>query len=292
MSAGLMEPSVEAAPGRRLARPRLRGLDPALTVAGATCALIVLLALLAPLIAPYNPDATNILQRSLGPSSQHLFGTDSLGRDIFSRVLYGAQVSLFGPFCVVVLAVGLGTSLAIASVWIGGQFDAIISRALDILFAFPGLLIAVIAVAVFGAGMVAPILALAVAYTPYIARVVKSVALRERNMAYIDTCSMMGYSGMRICVRHLLPNVRGMIVAQATIAFASAIVDLAAISFLGLGAQPPSSQWGLMVQDGGNELLNGQIEQVMAAGGAIVLTVIAFNVLGERLSARAATRSR
>lgn len=292
MSSGLMGPSVAAAPGRRFARARLRGLDPVVAAAGAICALIVLVAILGPVIAPDNPDVTDILHRSLGPSSQHLFGTDSLGRDIFSRLLYGARATLFGPFCVVVLAIGLGTALAIASVWIGGRFDAIVSRALDILFAFPSLLIAVIAVAIFGPGMVAPVLALGVAYTPYGARVVKSVALRERNMPYIDSCSMLGYSGLRICIRHLLPNVRGMIIAQATIGFASAIADIAAISFLGLGAQPPSSQWGLMVQDGANELLNGAMQQSMAAGGAIVLTVIAFNVLGQRLSVLSSTRSR
>jgi peptide/nickel transport system permease protein len=131
-----------------------------------------------------------------------------------------------------------------------------------------------------------------VAYTPYIARVVRSVALRERNMPYVDACSMLGYSGLSICVRHVLPNVRRMVLAQATISFASAIADLSAIAFLGLGAQPPSSQWGVMVQSGSNELLNGAIQQSMAAGGTIVVTVIAFNLLGERLSARSAERSR
>ena len=128
-------------------------------------------------------------------------------------------------------------------------------------------------------------LALSIAYVPYVARVVRSVALRERHMAYIDACRSLGYSDWRICARHIFPNVRLMVGAQATISFASALMDLAAISFIGLGVQPPASDWGLMVNDGSSALLNNHPMETLAAGGAIVLTVVAFNVLGDRLSA-------
>ena len=271
------------APRLNLARYLPR--DKLLIATGAVCVALVLAAVLAPVLAPYDPTQTDILNQNLGPSGAHLLGTDALGRDIFSRLLYGARLSLLGPALVTLIAATAGTTLAIASVWVGGAFDRIVSRGLDVLFAFPGLIVAVLAVAIFGPGLLAPVLALSIAYVPYVARVVRSVALRERHMAYIDACRSLGYSGWRICARHIFPNVRLMVGAQATISFASALMDLAAISFIGLGVQPPASDWGLMVNDGSSALLNNHPMETLAAGGAIVLTVVAFNVLGDRLSA-------
>jgi len=274
------------------ARMRVRGGDALLFVGVAILLGVVAVAVFAPLLAPYEPNQTDILHASLPPSSSHLLGTDELGRDIFSRLLYGARLSLLGPAIITVLAIVAGTATAIYSVWIGGRFDSVVSRVLDILFAFPALLIAIVAVSIFGAGFVAPVIALSIAYLPYVARVVRSVALRERNLAYIDSCRLMGYSGLRICGRHIFPNVRGMVAAQATIAFASALVDLAALSFIGLGTQPPTADWGSMVGEGSTELLNSHPAQSLAAGGAIVLTVVAVNLVGERLSTRAARTAR
>lgn len=279
-------PSVGAMPRRRWTE------DPVLTIAVAVAVLIVGAAVLAPLIAPYAYTRTDILQASQSPSSAHLLGTDALGRDIFSRVLMAARLSLLAPAAIMLLAMALGVVTAIGSVWAGGRVDQSVSRALDVLFAFPSLLIAILAASIFGPGMTAPIFALAIAYTPYVARVVRSVALRERNLAYVDACRLMGYSGLRICARHILPNVKGMVAAQATIIFASALVDLAALSFIGLGAQAPTVDWGRMVSDGSAELLNNAPQQSLAAGAAIVLTVVVFNVLGERLSVRAARTRR
>lgn len=274
--------------GRTLPRPALARLVPrdrVLLVAAAVCLALVMVVVLAPVIAPYNPNQTDILNPNLGPSAGHLLGTDALGRDIFSRLLYGGRLSLLGPALVTVLATTVGTALAITAVWIGGPFDRAVSRLLDVLFAFPGLIFAVLAVAIFGQGLVAPVLALSVAYVPYVARVVRSVALRERHLAYIDACRSLGYSGWRICTRHIFPNVRLMVGAQAPISFASALMDLAALSFIGLGVQPPSSDWGLMVSDGSSALLNNHPAETIAAGSAVVLTIVAFNVLGDRLSA-------
>ena len=259
--------------------------DGVLLAAGGTCVVLVALALLAPVLSQYDPSQTDILNQNLGPSGAHLLGTDAVGRDILARLLYGARLSLLGPAIVVLLCLSVGTGLSIASVWIGGVFDRLLSRILDVLFAFPSLLVAILAVALFGQGLVAPVIALSVAYIPYVARVVRSVALRERHLAYVDAGRAIGYSGWRICSRHILPNVQLMIAAQATIVFASALMDLAAISFLGLGVQPPASDWGLMVSDGTSALLNHHAVETLAAGGAIVVTVVAFNVLGERLSA-------
>lgn len=273
------DPAAAAGPPRRV--------DRSLAALGAVLAVLVLAAVLAPLIAPYPPDQGNILIANAPPSSAHLLGTDALGRDILSRLIYGARLSLLGPALIIVVATTAGVALAISAVWIGGWYDLVVGRILDLLFAIPGLLVAVIAVAVLGTGLVAPVVALSLAYTPYIARVLRSVALRERHLAYIESCQLVGYSGWAICLRHLLPNVMPLIRAQATLAFGSALVDLAAISYLGLGVQPPTAEWGIMVSNGQASLLNGYPMESISAGVLIVATVVLVNLAGERLAARA-----
>jgi peptide/nickel transport system permease protein len=270
-----------------VAAPRDRRLDPTLIVLGAILIALVLAAALAPLIAPYPPDQGNILIANASPSSAHLLGTDAVGRDILSRLIYGARLSLLGPALIIAIATTLGVALAISAVWIGGWYDLVVGRILDLLFAIPGLLVAIIAVAVLGVGLLAPVLALSLAYTPYIARVLRSVALRERHLAYVESCQLVGYSGWAICRRHLLPNVMPLIRAQATLAFGSALVDLAAISYLGLGVQPPTPEWGVMVSDGQASLLNGYPMESISAGVLIVIVVVLVNLFGERLAARA-----
>jgi peptide/nickel transport system permease protein len=159
----------------------------------------------------------------------------------------------------------------------------VISSALNILFAFPAILLAVLATAVFGAGLTAAALALAVAYTPYVARVLRGAALRERNRPYVAALEVQGASATAICLRHLLPNLGSLIVAQATILFGYAMVDLAAISFLGLGVQPPAANWGVMIAENQQGIPQGYPLPALVAGSAIVLVVIAVNLLGERL---------
>lgn len=261
--------------------------DRGVYLAGAVCGLLVVAALFAPLLAPYHADSIDIYSINQGPSATHLLGTDSLGRDIFSRLLVGARLSLLGPALVTLVATSLGVAIAVAAAWRGGWLSRIAFRVLDVLFAFPSLLFAVLAVVALGTGLVAPVLALAVAYTPYIARIVHSVALRERQLPYIEACQLAGFSSWRTSVRHLLRNIRLFVIAQATITFGYALLDLAAISFIGLGVQPPTADWGLMVSDGASALVNGQPQESLSAGLAIVITVVAFNILGERVSARA-----
>lgn len=262
----------------------IRGIDPVSAACAVFIIVITVVALLAPVIAPYNPDALNILARFQGPSAQHLLGTDSLGRDLLSRLIYGARLSLLGPFLIIVLATISGTFLAIVSAWVGGLFDNIVSRILDILFAFPGLILAVLAVALFGAGLIAPVIALSIAYLPYIARVLRSGAMRERALPYIDACYAEGLPTRTIAIRHLLPNIMPLVLVQATLSFGYALVDLAAISYLGLGVQPPASEWGLMVANGQSSILSGHPQESLLAGLMIVLTVVAFNLLGDRLA--------
>jgi peptide/nickel transport system permease protein len=251
------------------------------------CILIALMGIFGPLIAPYPPNAINVLAANQGPSIHHLLGTDPLGRDIFSRVLAGARISLLGPAIVTVISSVVGTTLAITGAWRGGRTDELLARGLDILFAFPGLLIAVLAVAVFGPGLVAPALALSIAYTPYIARIVHAVAVRERHLPYVESCQLMGYSPWRTCSRHLLRNVQILVAAQAALTFGYALLDLSGLSFIGLGVQPPASDWGLMVSDGAVGILNGAPQEAFAAGTMIVITVVSLNVLGETFIRRA-----
>jgi len=250
--------------------------------------VVVLGALLAPIIAPYDPTIGSVTQRYQGMSAEHWFGTDQAGRDIFSRLVWGARSSLTGPLIVVVITAIFGTTIALTAVWFGGFVDSALSRVLDLLFAFPNLLLAMLAIAVFGPSLTTAALALAVAYIPYSARVVRSMAMRERNLPYIRSPELQGIPGAVITVRHLLPNVAPLIVTGATINFGFAMIELAALSFLGLGVQPPEADWGLMVSNGQQSLLNGYPAESVLAGLSIVITVAAVGYVGERLGGRAA----
>ncbi|MFJ3803423.1 ABC transporter permease [Streptomyces sp. NPDC090088] len=264
----------------------LRGASPSVKVLTALATLLVALALFAPVLATHQPDAVNMADASRDPSAGHWLGTDALGRDLYSRLLYGARISLLGPALVIAGATAGGVALALLCAWRGGRLDRIVSRINDILFAFPGLLLAVLAVAVLGSGLTAPVVALAIAYLPYMARIVRGVAVRERRLPYIAALEAAGMSAWRINLRHLLPNLAPFVVAQATAAFGSALIDLAGVSFLGLGVQPPTSDWGLMVSEGQSSLLAGAPGQSLMAGGLIVLTVVVFNLLGDTMIAR------
>lgn len=263
---------------------RRLSLDPLTVVAGTICIALIVLAVVGPLLAPYPPAQTDILAASQGPSAAHLLGTDALGRDILSRLLTGARLSFAGPGMIVVASTAVGTTIAIASAWYGGVFDKTVARVLDVMFSIPGILVAVLAGAVVGAGFWAPVVSLSIVYIPYVARVVRSAAVRERHLAYVEACLLAGMRPRRVCTHHILRNVAPIALAQATIAFAAALMDFAAISFLGLGVQPPVAEWGLMVSDGRSELLDGAPQQSLSAGVMVVLTVVAFNVLGERTS--------
>lgn len=270
----------------RLLRASTRGLR-GTGVVGWVCVAIILIAALVgvfgSLLAPYDPNAVNLSDAFVGATGGHLLGFDGNGRDLLSRMLVGARTSMLGPLAVVTFSVLLGTALAVATAWIGGWFDTIVSAVLDVLFAFPGILLAVLAAAVFGASLGAAATALAIAYTPYVARVLRGAALRERAQQYVAALEVQGFSGMAICLRHLVPNILKLIVAQATVLFGYAMVDLAAISFIGLGVQPPQPDWGVMVAEGENGVLQGYPAESLAAGLAIMVVVIAVNLLGERL---------
>ncbi len=259
------------------------------------CAVVigiaVLMAVFGPLLAPHDPNTASLADAFVGPGPGHLLGFDGQGRDLLSRLLTGARTSMAGPSLVVAGSVAAGTTLAIAAAWAGGWIDSVISAGLDILFAFPAIVLAILAAATFGTGLLAPALALAIAYTPYIARVLRGAALRERAREYVAACEVQGLSAVAICARHLVPNLLALIVAQATLMFGYAMVDFAAISYLGLGIQPPAADWGVMVASGQLGVLQGYPAESLAAGLCIVVVVVAVNLLGERLAAAGSERA-
>lgn len=271
---------------RRSVVRRLRETGSVGMVSAGVLLVATLAAVLGPYVTPQDPDLPNVSFDFIGPSAGHLLGYDFQGRDVLSRLLSGAQSSMLGPFTVVALSMVSGVLLALVAAWRGGAVDSVVSAGLDILFAFPAILLAVLATAVFGAGQTAAALALVVAYTPYVARVLRGAALRERSRPYVVALEVQGSSATSICLRHLLPNLGTLIVAQATILFGYAMVDLAAISYLGLGVQPPTANWGVMIAENQTGIVQGYPLPALLAGMAIVLVVIAVNLLGERLFER------
>lgn len=245
--------------------------------------IVVLVALLAPVIAPADPNASDLLAAYQPAGGGHWLGTDGTGRDIASRLIHGARSSLLGPAAIVVLSLLVGVPLALVAAWCGGWVAFVVTRALDIVFAIPGLLLAVLAVALFGPGLTAAVIALAIAYLPYVARLAVTAAEQERRLPYVDALSVQGQSVLSITGRHMLRNLAPVLVGQATITFAYALIDLAALSFLGLAVQAPLADWGVLVSDR-DAILQGHPDQVVYAGALIVATVLALFVLGARLS--------
>lgn len=269
--------------GRRSGLGILRETGPAGIGSAIVISAATFLAIFGRLLAPHDPNLGQLAYAYVGPLGGHPLGFDGQGRDVLSRLLAGAGTSMLGPLAVVVISIAVGTLLAVSAAWRRGAYDAVVSSGLDVLFAFPGILLAILAATVFGAGLLAAVLALSVAYTPYVARVLRGAALRERAQQYVAALEVQGASAISICLRHLIPNMLPLIVAQATILFGYAMVDLAAISFLGLGVQPPNADWGVMISENQSGVVQGYPLPALVAGICIVLVVVAFNVLGERL---------
>lgn len=277
--------------GGLLLRRGRRGGDRTLAVCGALVGAALLLALVGPALAPRDPKAADLAQQFVGPVAGHPLGFDGQGRDLLSRLLAGARTALLGPAVVVALALLAGGTLALAGAWFRGRVDAALSAVTDVLFAFPGVLLAILGAAIFGPSLTAATVAVAIAYVPYVARVLRSAALRVTTSDHVAAARVQGLGGLAICLRHVLPNVAPLLVAQGTLLFGYATVDLAAVSFLGLGVQDPQADWGAMVASGRTGALQGYPAESLAAGACIVLVVVAVNLLGERLVERAEARA-
>lgn len=275
----LTVPRLRAKAARRRRRRPLT-----LVLAAAFLALVVVMGVLAPVLAPHSPDETSLLNALAPPGTEgHWLGTDSTGRDVLSRVMHGARLSLLAPLGVVLLSLVLGTAIGLLAARTGGWVDAVLSRGMDIVFAFPSLLLAILAVAVFGPGLTAPICVLAIAYTPFIGRVVRSVAVQEGARPYLESYRVMGFGELWVTLRHLLPNVLPVVIAQSALSFGYALVDLASLSYLGLGVRPPDADWGSMISQAQSAILQGSPWSGLMPGIAVLLTVVCVNLLGEHL---------
>lgn len=253
--------------------------------AGTSVALVAV-ALLAPVIAPHDPNAGDVLAVLQPPSPEHPLGTDASGRDLLSRLIYGARTALLGPLVVVVVATTLGTGLGILAAWRRGWVDSLVGRAFDLVFSFPSMLLALLFVAVMSPGMVTAALAVSIAFVPAIGRLVRASALREVNEPYVQALQTQGFGPFHICGRHVLPNLWPVILAQVTTAFGYAMVELAGISFLGLGVQEPTADWGKMIQTGQGSIVRGYPQESLCAGIVLVVAVVCFISLGDILSSR------
>ncbi|GAA2772446.1 ABC transporter permease [Streptomyces showdoensis] len=254
--------------------------------------LVVAAALFAPLLVPYDPNAVDLGNALAGPSPEHLLGVDAAGRDTLSRLLLGARTSLLGPLGVVLFSTVAGVVVGMAAAWRGGWLDSLLSRSTELVFAFPGMLLAILIISIYGEGLLAPVLALAVAYLPYVSRLTRSLVLAERARPYVSAYQVQGHSALQICLRHVLPNIAPVVLAQSTINFGYALMDLAGLSFLGLGVPALTPDWGRMVFDGQTAVQHGYPLSAILPCALIVLTVVAFNVVGERWADRVARRDR
>lgn len=263
---------------------RRRRLDWASWLSGGFLGLVVLAALLAPWIMPLDPQSMD-LSRINAPAGSpgHLLGTDQNGRDVLSRLIMGSRTSMVGPLLVVLISSAAGILLGAVAGWSRGISDLIISRVIDFLFAFPALLLAVFTVALFGKGILAPSIGIAIAYTPLIARLTRNLVLQERDRLYVQSLRVLGVGEISILMRHVLPVIFPTILSQCLLSFGYAMVDLAAISYLGLGVQAPAADWGLMVSEAQPGILSGAFGPILWPALAIVLTVVSFNHVGERI---------
>jgi peptide/nickel transport system permease protein len=255
----------------------MRGLAAVLVLAALAMVMVI-----APLLPVDDPADVDLANSFASPSAEHPLGTDSSGRDILSRLVWGSRTALLGPLVVTTLATTAGVLLAVSAAWRGGWLDAVVARAFDVVFGFPGILLALVVAAMVGAGLTAAVVAIAVAFTPYVGRVTRGLALQQLQLPYVDALRVQGQSPVAICARHLLPNLGAVIVAQATLTFGYALVDLAALSYLGLGADQGTPDWGVMVGAGQSDILSGHPQQSLYAGALIVVVVAACCVVGER----------
>lgn len=264
---------------RRWRRWNMLLTDPAAGLGIAFIVALVLIAILAPLIAPFSPTSQNVVSALQPPSFAHLFGTDDFGRDVFSRIVYGTRPALIIGLCSVLFASCVGTPVGLAAGFFGGWLDTVVSGAVDVLLSFPTLLLAILVVTLAGSGIPVVIVAIGFAQLPIFVRLARGSALVIRELGYVAASRTFGAGPLRILQRHVLPNALGPLIVMATLGIAGAIREEAGLSFLGLGVQPPSPSWGNLIRDGVNNILDAPW-LALAPGLLLTASVLAFNLVG------------
>ena len=250
--------------------------------ASALVLLLILLALAAPIIAPYDPLAAEMKNAYLPPSGEHLFGTDKLGRDCFSRILYGASYSLSSVLLLVAVIFAVGTSLGVAGGYFGGKTDTVIMRISDMMISFPGMILAIAIAGILGGSLINAIIALTiVSWTKY-ARLARSMVLKIKKRDFVEAAVVNGGKPLHILSRHIVPNILPLMVITAASDIGAMMMELAGLSFLGFGSQPPAPEWGLMLNEGRQQLQTAPWLMVFP-GLAIFVTVVIFNLWGDAL---------
>jgi peptide/nickel transport system permease protein len=252
----------------------------------AIMSVFILMAVFAPYVAPYSPLQQHLPQKFAGPSLAHPFGQDELGRDILSRVIYGARISLTAGLAAVAVATVVGTIVGLTAGYLGRWPDSLLMRLMDVLLAFPSILLAIVIVSVLGPSLPNAMLAIGIVFIPQIARVVRSAVISVRERDYIEAERALGAGDVKIVLSGVLPNSIAPLIVQATLTLATAILDVAALSFLGLGARAPTPEWGAMLTDafrsGFGVFLQGQ-HAIIFPGLAIALCVLSVNFIGDGL---------
>ncbi|MCD1147392.1 ABC transporter permease [Peptoniphilus sp. KCTC 25270] len=244
--------------------------------------LFVIVAIFASVIAPYAPEAQDLMNRFQSPSSEHFFGTDNFGRDVFSNVIYGARISLFIGLFATAISVFFGTIIGAVAGYFGGRVDNFIMRIVDIFLSIPSLVLAIAISAALGTGMFNLVLAVSLAGVTSYARIVRGSVLSVKEQEYIEAARIGGAKDLRLIFRHILPNCLGPIIVQATLGVGTAILSAASLSFIGLGVQPPTPEWGGMLASG-RPYIRDYSHMTLFPGLAIALTIFCLNLLGDGL---------
>jgi len=256
---------------------------PSTLVGFVVLAVVLLSATVGPYLIPYPPLKTNPDIRLLTPSLDHLMGTDSFGRDIFSRAVYASRLDLTIAFSVVPIALGFGVLMGMISGYYRGRVDDVIMRITDVLLAFPSFILALTITAILGNTVFNVIIAIAIAYIPYFVRLTRGQVLSARELDYAEAARCVGNPGWRIMLLHLMPNCLTPALVQATLCLGWAILDASGLAFLGLGIRPPTAEWGVMVSEGARDIVSGQWWTSFFPGAVIVLTAFGFNLIGDGL---------
>lgn len=254
-------------------------------------ALFLLIAIFAPFLTPHDPVITNLGNALTKPSAEHLLGTDWLGRDNLARILYGSRISLAIGLISVTIGMLIGVPIGALSGYYGGRFDLFIQRIIDVLIAFPGILLAIVVVTVLGVGVENVMIAVGIASVPIYTRLVRGSVLAVKEQGYVAAAKALGIGDLRIIIRHILPNCLGPIIVQSTFQIATAILWAAGLGFLGLGAQPPDPEWGAMLSKG-REYIRTAHHLTTYPGLAILFMVLGFNLIGDGMRDALDPRSR
>lgn len=250
---------------------------------GSIVTLVVLAALFAPQLATHDPNAQKLFQRLMKPGQEgHLLGTDNFGRDILSRLIFGARISLQVGIVSVGLGAGLGLVMGLLAGFVGGIMDMAIGRIIDVIMAFPTILLALAIVAALGPSLINSIIAIGIASTPRFARVIRGVVLSAKEREYVHAATALGSSNLRIILRHVLPNILSPLIVMASLSIGTAILVEASLSFLGLGVAPPTPTWGSMITDGKGYMDTAPWISIFS-GLAIMVAVLGFNLFGDGL---------